>query len=95
MALEDWTDEEEDSDSNDDGSGEMSGLNTPDNEEPQTTKRAIAANIQARAMKGEFGLEIEDGYVEGHIEDLAMMFAVMTMDFEESEFQDLVTDDAE
>jgi hypothetical protein len=88
MALEDWTDDGEE----DDVEPEQN-TTTPD--EADSTKRAIAAKIQSRCMKDSLDVYVDSGRVEGDIEDLAMMFALMTMDYRESDFQELVTDDVE
>lgn len=88
MGLEEFTESEENEEEEDE----------QDYEEPNrgdSTKRAIAANIQSRCMTNDMDIEVSGGRVEGDIEDLAMLFALMTMDYSESDFYDLVTDDLE
>lgn len=91
MALDDYISEanksnEDDSDTDD----------APDEKSrKKTTKECIALNIKDRVWNTDLDIELNDGRVEGDINDIALLFALMTMDFSDSEFQSLVTDDVE
>lgn len=92
MGLDEWTQEEESNNQGEQDDSSSNNTNLGDPNEADSTKRTIAANIQSRLIKGQFDGEIDSGEVTINIEDMAMMFAVMTMDFQESDFDDLVTD---
>lgn len=58
----------------------------------QTTKEHIASNIRHRVYNHDMDIDIEDNRLEGDINDIAMIFALMTMDNVSSEFDDLIND---
>ena len=64
-----------------------------DQSRKRTTREHIAQNIKERVWNSTLDVNIEDGRIEGDINDLALVYALMTMDFDDSSFQSLVTDD--
>jgi len=91
MALAHFT-----SDNDDDTSDEQqdsTGYTPPtEKEQKQSTKQFIAAKIADRVEKNELDISVSDGRVEGDAEDVAMLFARMTMDFGNAELDNLIND---
>jgi len=86
MGLDRFTEDDEEDESED-------AQETDEQEEKLSTKKHIANNIKDRVWNSNLDIDINDGRVKADIDDLALVFALMTMDFSESEFQSLVTDD--
>lgn len=61
-------------------------------EERENTIRAIAGNLQSRAMTNDRDMEASNGRIDADIEDLALEFALMTMDYKESDFTKLASE---
>lgn len=78
----DETDEEQDDENKD----------AVQEKQEQTTKEHIASNIRHRVYNHDMDIDIEDNRLEGDINDIAMIFALMTMDNVSSEFDDLIND---
>jgi len=89
--FDDWIEDDEDEqDSNEEQTEDNGGYTT---EQVDSTKEHIAVNIQQRASQSNFNIDIEDGELTGNINDIAMLFAVMTMDFQEADFDELINDE--
>lgn len=78
----DETDEEQDDENKD----------AVQEKQEQTTKEHIASNIRHRVYNHDMDIDIEDNRLEGDINDIAMIFALMTMDNVSSEFDNLIND---
>ena len=92
MGLDSFT---SNSDTNDEQKADESEHSTPDNvteTQQESTKEYIAENIRIRVYDGNFDASVSDGRIEADLNDLAMLFALMTMDISDSDFDSLVND---
>lgn len=89
--FDDWIEDDEDEQENDQEQVEDNEEYTT--EQVNSTKEHIAVNIEQRASQTNFNIDVEDGELSGEINDVAMLFAVMTMDFQEAEFDELINDE--
>jgi hypothetical protein len=85
MGLEEFKPDQEDGDEDNEDE-------TVQEKQEQTTKEHIASNVRHRVYKHDMDIDIEDGRLEGDINDIAMLFALMTMDNVSSEFDNLIND---
>jgi len=92
MGLDDFTAEEEKEESQDENNDDTESEITE--EQAKSTKEFIGVNIRDRAQQGNLDVKVHDDKVSGNLNDVAMLFAVMTMDFNEAEFDALINDDS-
>lgn len=86
MGLDQFKVDEEDDEPEDDNE------DTVQDKQEQTTKEHIASNVRHRVYKHDMDIDIQDGRLEGDLDDIAMLFALMTMDNVSSEFDALIND---
>lgn len=91
MGLDSFTEEEEKEESQDENNDDTESQITE--EQAKSTKEFIGVNIRDRAQQSNLDIEVHDGKVSGNINDVAMLFAIMTMDFTEAEFDELINDE--
>jgi glycerate-2-kinase len=65
----------------------------PNKQKALTTREVIAVNIREHAESEHLGVEMVGDELRGDVEDVAMLFALMTMDFQKSDFDKLIQDD--
>lgn len=53
------------------------------------TTEAIGSRIKDRLLTGDFDAEVDGDTITADKDDLGMVFALMTMDYEEADIQDL------
>jgi len=94
MGIDSWVSEDDSEEERD-----SDNFHDDDTKEPekqvQSTKEFIGLNIKQRSKQTNFDIGIEDGELKGPIEDIAMLFAVMTMDFSEADFDELINDESQ
>lgn len=85
MGLDEFVVEDDDStDSNDiddedgGGSGESNDIDV------------IVGNIKERAVLSDFDITVEDEQIRGSVDDVAMIFALMAMDYDEASIYELI-----
>ena len=91
MGLDNFTTEEEKQESQDENDNDTESEITE--EQAKSTREFIGVNIRDRAQQSNLDIEVHDGKVSGNINDVAMLFAIMTMDFTEAEFDELINDE--
>jgi len=91
MGLDDFTAEEKKEESQDKNNDDTESEITE--EQAKSTKEFIGVNIRDRAQQSNLDIEVHDGKVTGNLNDVAMLFAVMTMDFTEAQFDELINDE--
>lgn len=89
--LEDWN--SDDTDNTDENEQEAEDNDERTKEQIDSTREYIGVNIEQRIQQSNFDIEVQDGELRGSIDDIAMLFAVMTMDFQEAEFDELINDE--
>jgi hypothetical protein len=89
--FDDWIEEDEENEENNEEETEETDERSE--EQVESTKQFIGVNIRDRAQQSNFDIEVQDGELSGSLEDVAMLFAVMTMDFTEAEFDELINDE--
>lgn len=89
MALKDFQVDDDDSSDSKDNTTED---NKVTQKQEQSTKEYIASNVRYRVREHELDIDIEDDRLEGDINDIAMLFALMTMDNADTHLDDLIND---
>lgn len=90
--FDDWIEEDEENEENNEE--ETQETNERSQEQVDSTKEFIGVKIEQRVQQSNFDIEVHDGELSGGLDDVAMLFAVMTMDFNEAEFDALINDDS-
>jgi hypothetical protein len=84
------------SDNTDDSTDEQEQTNTEQSVNPTDEERALTAieyigvNIKDRLDNEEHNISVENGKLTGDVSEVAKLFAVMTMDFGNADFQELM-----
>jgi len=84
------------SDNTSDDSEEQEQTNTGQSVNPTDEERALTAieyigvNIKDRLDNEEHNISVENGKLTGDVSEVAKLFAVMTMDFGNADFQELM-----
>ena len=50
----------------------------------------IVGNIKERAVLSDFDITVENEQIRGSVDDVAMLFALMTMDYDEASIYELI-----
>ena len=61
----------------------------------ETTKQYIARAMRERALNSPLDIDVSGDTIEGDTDDIAMLFALMTMDIEDASFHSLIGGDDE
>ena len=61
----------------------------------ETTKQYIARAMRERALNSPLDIDVSGDTIEGDVDDIAMLFALMTMDIEDASFHSLIGGDDE
>ena len=89
MALDDLVDNKSDEIDKDVDASD----NEEETKEVKSTKEFIAVNMRDRVLNNNhLDIQEQDGRLEGSTEDFAMLFALMTMDIKEADFDELIND---
>jgi len=73
-------------------SGESSTDEQVSDKREETTKQYIARAMRERALNSPLEIDVSGETIEGNTEDVAMLFALMTMDIEDASFHSLIDD---
>jgi len=76
-------------------SGESSTDEQVSDKREETTKQYIARAMRERALNSPLEIDVSGETIEGNTEDVAMLFALMTMDIEDASFHSLIDGDDE
>lgn len=74
---------------------DSSTSNQVNDKREETTKQYISRAMRERALNSPLEIQVEDGRISGDKEDMAMLFALMTMDIEDASFHSLIGGDSE
>ena len=69
--------------------------NKVDEKREETTKQYIARAMRERALNSPLDIDVSGDTIEGDVDDIAMLFALMTMDIEDASFHSLIGGDDE
>ena len=69
--------------------------NKVDEKREETTKQYIARAMRERALNSPLDIDVSGDTIEGDTDDIAMLFALMTMDIEDASFHSLIGGDDE
>ena len=69
--------------------------NKVDEKREETTKQYIARAMRERALNSPLDIDVSGDTIEGDTDDIAMLFALMTMDIEDASFHSLIEGDDE
>ena len=75
--------------------GNSSTDNKVDEKREETTKQYIARAMRERALNSPLDIDVSGDTIEGDTDDIAMLFALMTMDIEDASFHSLIEGDDE
>ena len=92
MGIDSFTSDDSSTESQSNSSQNQSKTGS-DKQKALTTREVIAVNIRERVENQRLGVEMVGDTLKGDIEDVAMLFALMTMDVQESDFDELIQDD--
>ncbi|EGQ44171.1 MAG: hypothetical protein J07AB43_02300 [Candidatus Nanosalina sp. J07AB43] len=92
MGLKDFQLDDDDEEEKDQETEEETTDNEVKQKQEESTKEHIASNIRHRVRQQDMDIDLEDGRIEGDINDIAMLFALMTMDIPDSYFDTLIND---
>lgn len=76
-------------------SDESSTDNQVSDKREETAKQYIARAMRERALNSPLEIDVSGETIEGNTEDVAMLFALMTMDIEDASFHSLIGGDDE
>ena len=69
--------------------------NKVDEKREETTKQYIARAMRELALNSPLDIDVSGDTIEGDADDIAMLFALMTMDIEDASFHSLIGGDDE
>lgn len=85
MGIEDYI-----SDSGNSGNSTDDQSDSPHNSGAENDIEIIANKIKEHAIQKDLDVTLEDEQIRGNVDDLALIFAIMTLDFQEATIYDLI-----